>query len=74
MWPQHMAFICYDPTALLQIMQVRWDFPHWLLGEVVLISGTKETLKTCRYNWNKMAVCQTKILLESRIGRILKDV
>lgn len=45
MWPQRMAFICYDPTALLQIMQVRWDFPHWLLGGVVLISGTQEALQ-----------------------------
>lgn len=74
MWPQHTAFICYDPTVLLQIMQVRWGFPHWLLGGVVLISGAGGTLKTCRYSWNKMAVCQTKILLKSRIGRIFKDL
>lgn len=46
MWPQHTAFICYDPTALLQIMQVRWGFPHWLLGGVVLIIGTRGALKT----------------------------
>lgn len=30
-----MAFIYYDPIVLLQITQVRWVFPHLLLGDYI---------------------------------------
>lgn len=58
MWPQHMAFICYDLIALLQIMQVRWGSPCLLLRHY--LEGQEKT----RHEDIGMKWLWVKVLLE----------